>query len=144
MEFENVGPGNREFWNTGRQIFLTETRLIAEEELPNSINDYALKFEIYVKEPWNYGSLVINPRSAWSNLLYYNPWKVGEDATKPFSTEGWATVTIPLKSFNASSLSALLGDTGMGAFQFMFWNDTSGTVEKFAAAIDNIRIVKVK
>jgi len=152
MELANIGPWDNQWWNAGRQIFIKETRLIPEEELTNSINDYALKFEIYAKEPWNYGTLMINPRSAWAFLAPYRPWKVGASSSKPFSTSGWQTVTIPLNMFKtnngsgspAASLSALLGDTGIGTFQFMFWNDGEGTIDKFAIAIDNIRIVKHK
>lgn len=148
MEFANIEPWDTQWWNTGRQINLTETTLIPQAELANPINEYALKFEIYVKEPWNYGTLLINPRTAWKYFAAYRPWKVGT-TTKAFATAGWRTVTIPLNTFKtnngtgtaATTLAELLGDTGKGTFQFMFYNDTAGTIGNFASAIDNIRIV---
>lgn len=152
MEGGPIGAWNNEHWNPGRQIYLNKSKLIPAAELNNSINDYVLKFEIYVKEPWVRGSLAINPTGDWSHLGRYRPWEVGNTSRVFTVSGGWTTVTIPLNKFKscggwcdpATSLSELLGAEGNEPMVFMFWNDSPEKMDKFAFAIDNIRIVKHK
>lgn len=149
MEGGPIAPWNNEFWNAGRQIYLNDSQLLPAAELGNSVSNYVMKFEIYVKEPWASGSLMINPTADWSHLARYRPWEVGTKS-KPFITSGWRTVTIPLNMFKsdgswgspAAALSDLLGTEGKGPLAFMFWNDSPEKVNKFAFALDNVRIVR--
>ena len=154
MEVANIGGGDWSWWNPGRSINLNPSQLLPADELDNPIEDYVMKFEIYVREPWHHGNLMILPQNSWEYVHLYQPWKVNETTTKAFSTEGWKTVTIPLNQFltkengqdgtgdPAPNLSALLGATGNASLNFYFVNNSATLIENFAIAIDNIRIVE--
>lgn len=155
MQFANVSPGNFSWWEGGRSVNLNPSQQIPQAELSNSINDYVMKFEIYVKEPWSAGTLMIQPQGSWTYINLYRPWKISATSTKAFVTEGWRTVTVPLNMFltkennldgtgdPAPNLAALLGATGNSALNFIFVNDGVTEVAKFDIAIDNIRIEKI-
>jgi len=125
---------------------------LSSSELTNPVDNYALKYEISVKKPWSAGSIFIVKDYNWTYLARYEPW-LGTGGS--FSVNGWQTVTIPLSSFKtkangadgtgsaASSLSVLLG-SGAGNTNLMFVNTGTTTVQDFEAAIDNIRVVKIK
>lgn len=117
--------------------------------LQDTLNNYALKFEIAVKKPWLNGSIQIVKDYTWTYSALYRPWKNANGSVMPFKTNGWQTVTIPLSNFlsnglPASTLTALLGPTGKGAINVTVTNDGTTVVADFEAAIDNIRVVKVK
>lgn len=154
MEFAEVGAGDWAWWNPGRSINLNPSQLLPADELDKPIENYVMKFEIYVREPWHHGNLMILPQNSSEFVHLYQPWKVNETTTKAFSTEGWETVTIPLDQFltkengqdgtggPAPNLSALLGATGNASLNFYFVNNSAVPIDNFAIAIDNIRIVK--
>lgn len=114
-----------------------------------------LKFEVNVVSAWKSGSLQMiftpwgtsgtnsyladgsTPRGLWT------PWK----ATGSFQTNGWITVTLPIKNFKFSHTGAelKLADKGnFGGLTFFLWNggeDAKGADCSPEICIDNIRVV---
>lgn len=125
-----------------------------------SIKNYALKFEVYVKKPWSAGAIWISVGKwyAWQNYAArYAPWTSAPSGT--FQPAGWVTATIPLTqflagnpfwktSYNASGLPAsVFSDYPVKALCFMLVNDLGTAVvpaNTLEIAIDNVRIVKVQ
>jgi len=148
MKASNVPAGNGSWWENGRSINISAVQWVPVANLSDTLNHYALKFEIAVAKPWTNGSLQIAKDDSWTHSAFYRPWKNGSSST-PFKTKGWQTVTIPLSNFlsnnlPASTLTELLGAAGKGTLRFMFINDETTAVSDFEAGIDNIRVVKVR
>ena len=109
-------------------------------------------------QPWNGGTLYFKTEFAGESFVArYEPWKIpGSNKTLAFKTEGWQTVTIPLSQFRSeditlgdgdsvTSLNALLGPTGASSYDLTLKNfASSSTATGFYAAIDNIRVQKIK
>jgi hypothetical protein len=127
--------------------------------LSEAVGNWALKFELSVSKPWNGGTLCFeNGFAGGSYIARYEPWQVSATATAPFTTKGWQTVTIPLSSFrgadatlgkgkgaSVASLTTLLGASGNTSLSIYLHNfSTSDTPTGFYAAIDNVRVVKIK
>jgi hypothetical protein len=157
MEFGALTAGDGGWWNENRSINTTVNQLIPEASMNDGLSNYSLKFEIYIKEEWTAGSLIILRGYDWTYTARYAPWSNGDPATpKVYTlTAGWQTVTIPLTEFKktkdnvyasgdpATSLSQLLGgSSGKSSLHFFFVNDGTTATKKFSAAVDNIRIVK--
>lgn len=145
----NIPAGNGNWWDGGRSMNTNPIQWIPVAHLQDTLNNYALKFEIAVNKPWADGSIQIVKDFSWTYFALYRPWKNANGSTMPFRTTGWQTVTIPLSNFlnnglPASTLTDLLGPNGNGALNLTFMNDGTTVVSDFEAAIDNIRIVKVK
>ncbi len=155
MEFSNVGKGDFGWWNGGRSVNTNPVQWVAQSDLNASLDSYAVKFEIFVKEKWNAGSIFVIKDYSWNYVARYEPWKVG-DKVVDVQTTGWQTVTIPLSQFKTkadgidgtgnppASLVSLVGGNGNGSLHLLFVNDGTNTVGAFNAAIDNIRVVKIK
>jgi len=126
--------------------------------LTDTVSHWALQFEISVAHPWNGGTLYIKTDFAGENYVArYEPWKVpGTNKTLAFKTNGWQTVTIPLSEFrkkgtelgdgeSVPSLNLLIGPTGANSYNMTLKNfSPSKTATGFYAAIDNIRVQKIK
>jgi hypothetical protein len=150
-------PGDNSWWSDNRAVLVAEMPWVAEADMSNSISNYALKFEIYVKAPWTNGSLMIGPKIG-DNFPYmarYAPWESVSDGK--FVTNGWTTVTIPLTAFltlkngaydpngsPAANFAALTGGSNKTNLQIMLYNDSTKPITSFDAAVDNVRIVKVQ
>lgn len=155
MEFNNVGKGDMGWWNGGRSINTNPVQWVAQSELNASLDSYAVKFEIFIKEKWNAGTIILAKDYSWNYVARYEPWKVGDNVVD-VQTQGWQTVTIPLTQFKTkadgidgtgnppASIVSLVGGSGNGSLHFLFVNDGTNTVGTFNAAIDNIRVVKIK
>lgn len=155
MSASAVGASDLGWWNGNRSINTNSAQWVSSANLSSSLDTYALKFEISVTKAWSGGSIYIVKDYDWTYLAVYNPWKNTDGTVTNFTTNGWLTVTIPLSSFktkannldgtgdSAPSLSKLLG-SGSGGINFMFVNNGITAVSSFEAAIDNIRIEKVK
>ncbi|MFC2137260.1 glycan-binding surface protein [Bacteroidota bacterium] len=154
----NVPVGNYEWWGNNRVCFLDSINIIPEENMGDIISEYQLKFEMYVNEPWNTGSLSII-LSNWDYRFLMRPWIVDGKRTD-FVTNGWITITVPLNEFlgsegdgdPAESLDDLFWENGFGRIGFPFMNDgadpdnpeTEGIVlETLSIALDNIRLVNI-
>ena len=153
MTASAVSPGDFAWYNGGRSINLNPTQWVPVNELSNSINNYALKFEISVPSttPWVNGSIYVVNNYTWTYVAAYDPWENANGTTTPFYTNGWQTVVIPLSQFRTNdgagspptSLTDLLGSSGNGSISIMFINDGTTTVTAFTAGIDNIRVEKI-
>ena len=126
--------------------------------LSDTVSHWGLQFEISVANPWNGGTLYIKTEFAGESFVArYEPWKIpGTNKTRAYKTNGWQTVTIPLSEFrskvdvlgdgeSALRLNQLLGSTGATSYNMTLKNFApSRTATGFYAAIDNIRVQKLK
>ncbi len=160
----NVTAGDDAWWQDNRSI-ITNTATWANN--PGPIINYALKFEVFVKDNWTAGNIWIAP--GWPNWAYaaeYAPWK----KTGSYKSAGWETVSIPLSSFYkcknnkynpAGDPPATINDLmngnwsgGMFMFRLTTQNgyDANGNEVNTGAiapgslriAVDNIRIERIK
>ncbi len=152
-----LSADNSSWWEEGRSINTKGVQWVPEDNLDDLISDYAFKFEINVPGEWNGTSLFILKDFNWAYVARYEPWKLGEDQTVPFTTNAnWVTVTIPFSQFrnkpdggkdgtgeSAESLKALLGDSGNGGINIFTINDSGQPAPAMNFAIDNIRVVRM-
>lgn len=131
---------------------------IAESNLSDPVDNWAIKFEMSIAHPWNGGTLCFTSGFAGNYMARYEPWQITASGTAAFSTKGWQTVTIPLSSFRASdktlgdgkgasvtSLTSLLGSTGSTSLNIYLHNfSTASITTDFYAAFDNVRVVRIK
>jgi len=113
-----------------------------------------VKFELSVPKatPWTAGSIFVAVNYSFTYIARYRPWINSAGKTTPFATTGWTTVTIPLSGFltnngtgtQVASIKDLVGASGNTGMNIWFMNDGLTTVTAFTAAIDNIRVVKIK
>ncbi|WP_324679060.1 glycan-binding surface protein [Hymenobacter sp. GOD-10R] len=150
---QDLVPANNWDWFNGkRAINSPPGEWVPASELGQPAGNYALKFEIFVKEPWSTGALLVTPSDAWVYIARYEPWKT----TPNFKTTGWMTVTLPLSTFKlkdptlgdgngkaAVTVRDIIGSTDEFV-RMMFVNDTATPLAKLDLAIDNIRVVKIK
>jgi hypothetical protein len=116
------------------------------------LDQYAVKFEINVPAAWTGTSIYVIKDYNFNYLARYEPWQGANGTVVSFTTKGWHTVTIPLSLFRtndgkgtaAGSLSELLGN-GNGAINIQTKNFSAApSASGLEAAIDNIRVVKIK
>lgn len=162
----NVTPGDDSWWQDNRCI-ITNTVPSWAANMNDAIINYALKFEVYVKDNWTAGNLWIAPGWAnWSFIAEYSPWK----KTGSYRSTGWETVSIPLSEFrkaksnrydkggdppaNMNELMNANGSGGMLMFRLTTADGFNSAGNEVATgpiapgslriAIDNIRIEKIK
>ena len=122
--------------------------------IDSSLSSYAVKFELSVTKttPWVNGSIFVAVNYSWTYIARYRPWINSAGKTTPFTTTGWTTVTIPLSNFltnngtgtQVASIKDLVGASGNNGMNIWYINYGSTAVTAFTAAIDNIRVVKIK
>lgn len=136
----------------------TGNKWMPVENLSDPVENWGLQFEISVANPWNGSTLYFKTEFAGETFVArYEPWKIpGSNKTLAYKTLGWQTVTIPLSEFRSKNitlgdgdpvpgLTKLLGPTAAGRYDVTLKNFASSkTATGFYAAIDNIRIVKIK
>ena len=152
---QDAVPANNWDWSNGKRAIISKPQdWVAPSALSEPANNYAMKFEIFVKEPWSTGVLFIGPPTSdtWTYMARYEPWKT----TPNFKTTGWTTVTVPLTQFKKKSAAGVDGGGDAATtvndvvgsvsevVKFMFVNDTATPLAKLDLAIDNIRVVKIK
>nr|WP_240915367.1 glycan-binding surface protein [Chitinophaga oryziterrae] len=145
------GDGN--WWNSQRSINTNDVQWIPVDSLSLSTDQYAFKFEINVPDAWSGTSIYVAKGYSFDYIARYEPWQ-GDNATiTPFTTKGWHTVTIPLSTFRdndgkgtaVANLTTLLGSSGNGSVNIQTKNfSASASASGLRAAIDNIRVVKIK
>jgi hypothetical protein len=122
-----------------------------------SVSNYSMKFELYVKTPWTGGAIWIAVGD-WYGWTSYTarlaPWETATGGK--YQPTGWVTITIPLTQFimgnqywqsswnSAGAPASHFSDyptTGVG---FLIANDQAKAVpaNTINLAIDNVRIVK--
>lgn len=122
-----------------------------------SVNDYSMKFEVYVATPWTAGELWI-ALGGWygwnSYTARFAPWETAPN--NKYQPSGWVTVTIPLKNFikgnefwktawdPSGAQASKFSDYPATDIAFMIANDQAAAVpsKTINIAIDNVRIVK--
>jgi hypothetical protein len=149
-----ITGNNWDWWNGKRGIITNAVNWLPAAEMSKPAGDYAMKFDLYVKEPFSTGVLMIGPppNDSWNYMYRFEPWKIVAD----FKTSGWITVTVPLSEFKkksstgtdgAGDAAATVGDI-IGSIdevaKFMFINDTGTPIAKLDMGIDNIRVLKIK
>lgn len=156
LSFKDVIAGNGAWWDAGRSVNLTSASWVPGGGMTGQLADYALKFEVFVKDPWNSGAIYALKDYSWTYLARYEPFRTGGGAN--YTTTGWRTVTIPFSEFRtqangvdgtgspAANMEALLGSEGKGNLNIFFVNDgsTDVAIDKMRIGIDNIRFVKVR
>lgn len=112
-----------------------------------------LKFEVNVVESWSAGALqmIFTPWATTKVNSYladktvarglWRPW----ETTGSYTTNGWITVSIPLKEFKYDHTGAMLQMPGKGNYGgltfFVFHGGINGTTCTPHICIDNIRVV---
>lgn len=153
LQQDGITGNNWDWWNGKRGIITLKKDWLPASENGNPAANYAMKFDIYVKEPWSTGVLLIGPppNDTWNYMHRYEPWKTQAN----FKTTGWITVTVPLSEFRkkssagtdgagdpASTVADVIGGIDE-IVKFMFVNDTGTPIAKLDMAIDNIRVYKI-
>lgn len=155
LSVSNVPSGNSAWWNGGRSINLNPMQWVKTSDMGEAPAKFAIKFEIYVKDSWKNGTLLIRAANPWEYTARLEPWRDASHST--FTTHGWQTVQIPLNQFKTAdgdgvngagtalkSLSSLLSSDGTAPTTgIMLVNDTEGTIDQLDMAIDNIRVVRI-
>ena len=142
-----LNANNGAWWEWERSINVNSGQWVPAQNLSEPVANYAVKFEINVPGEWNGTTIQITRNYDFYGK--YEPWKK-DDKIVSYTTNGkWVTVTIPLSDFKkdgnqASSLTELLGDSGSGEFHIQAVSGSKATVTGLHAAVDNIRVVKIK
>ncbi|HJT72801.1 MAG TPA: glycan-binding surface protein [Chitinophaga sp.] len=145
--------GDGTWWDWQRSINTNDVQWVPADSLSLPPDEYALKFEISVPAAWTGTSIYIIKGYSFDYMARYEPWQGTNGTISPFTTKGWRTVTIPLSLFRSNdgkgsapaSLTGLLGTTGKGAVNIQTKNfSASPSASGLQAAIDNIRVVKIK
>jgi hypothetical protein len=149
----SMNSGDGASWSTA--IRLNAAQWVPTSSLSDKPENWAIKFEMSVPQPWNGATLVI--ASDITDYVYrFEPWSTPSGAVS-ISTNGWVTVTIPLSSFRAnvsagdgrgaalSDLTKLVGTTGnSGMYLYMHNYGAAPTETGYFAGFDNVRVVKIK
>ncbi len=110
-------------------------------DLPNEIvlspNDYVLKFEMNVSNPWSVGVFKITFGGDGNEELFAHEWKPYIDG-ESYTTDGWVTVTIPLSEWNISGTSSSFVNNPR--FKFFIPGDATEPAAETGIYIDNLRI----
>jgi hypothetical protein len=150
----NLSANDFGWYNGGRGVNMNASQWVPIADIDSSLSSYAVKFELSVPKatPWTAGSMFVAVNYGFTYIARYRPWINSAGKTTPFITTGWTTVTIPLSSFltnngtgnPVASISDLVGSSGNNGMNIWYINDGLTTVTAFTAAIDNIRVVKIK
>ncbi len=154
MSFPSMSAGNWGDGGPGRRLVLNYFQWLPAANANDPITNWAVKFEVYVKQPWIGGCMFVHDWS-WNHTCRYEPFLPAWS----YKTTGWVTVTLPLSSFKSKpssgptayidgtgdaypTVAGLIGNSGNDRLGF-FLNNSLVPVTNFDIAIDNIRIVKV-
>lgn len=150
IEIIPPGPINAKdnsWWTNNRAVMIDSSEWKGVD-ISDPPANYALKFQMYVKEPWVNGSLSVIIDGDGEYRADYAPWK--NTANGQFMTNGWITVTIMLTDFkngdgeSAASVSDLTNGAPGNQVQIMLYNNGETAITSFDAAFDNVRVVKIK
>jgi hypothetical protein len=154
MSFPSMAAGDWGDGSPGRRLVLTYFQWLPVANVNDPTTNWAVKFEIYVKNPWVGGCLFVQDWT-WNHTCRYEPFL----ATGSYQTNGWVTVTLPLSNFKSkptsgptayidgtgtpfATVAGLIGASGNDRLGF-FLDNSLVPQTNFDIAIDNIRIVKL-
>jgi len=138
-------------WSGGRIIILDPVKWMSTAD-STSLDSWAVKFEINVPEAWNGTSLFVSSEHNDFRITW-EPWKTANGKTAAFTTSGWQTITLPFSLFTAgwggtkppTGIKDLLNNPESQSFAIQTMNIGSGnSATGLKAAVDNVRIVKIK
>lgn len=150
MTYTGVAAGDWAWWQGGRSVNIEQTfQWVPVANLNDPMDNYAVKFEFSTKAPWKNGTIMLDKDYGW---VYVSRFELWSTTGAEYKSNGWKTFVIPLSTFkkdngtttSAANLKALLGDDGNGGFNVYFVNAGTDVIDLFDAAIDNIRVVRVK
>jgi hypothetical protein len=146
--------GDNSWYQDNNSIIIDPSAWVSDINAP--LANYALKFEINVTD-WSAGAIWVGTSFPnWNYLASYAPWK--STANGKYSSNGWATVSIPLTQFTqatnnnysstaagAANFNALIGGSS-SMLMIMYANDGTANIAggTFVMGLDNVRIVKIK
>jgi len=150
----NLSAYDYAWYNGGRGVNMNASQWVPAANIGSSLDSYAVKFELSVPAatPWINGSIYVAVNYSFNYIALYRPWINSAGKTVPFTTSGWQTVTIPLSTFRTNNgtgtqvpdITTLIGASGNNGMNVWYINDAGTPVTLFNAAIDNIRVVKIK
>jgi hypothetical protein len=147
-----VNPWDWGAWGGGRIIILDPVKWLPKASETDPLDSWAVKFELNVPQGWNGNSLFVSSEHN-DYRITWEPWKDATGRTFAFTTNGWRTITLPLSLFrkgwggtaSPANLVDLLGNTESNGFAIQTMNISSASsATGLKAAVDNIRIVKIK
>ncbi|MCL6523040.1 MAG: hypothetical protein K6T34_00135 [Thermoflavifilum sp.] len=142
-----IPAGDGSWWTDNRAVMIAASNW-SNVNIADPPANYALKFQVFVKNPWSTGSIHIVINGDFSRWATWAPWQ--QTDSKTFQTNGWITVSIPLSRFvdgngnSASTVSTLTGGQPGATVQLMLYNDGNTPLSGFDAAFDNVRVVKIQ
>jgi hypothetical protein len=149
---DQIAPWDWGAWNSKRILVLDSVQWVPAANVNDPLNAWAVKFDINVPDDWNGNTLFVNSEHN-DFKARFEPWKDADGDAFSFSTSGWQTVVIPLSQFRngwngttaPTSIKQLLGDKGKSPMILQTMNITDKTTPTgLNAAVDNIRVVKIK
>ncbi len=153
LQNDVVNPWDWAAWDGGRIIILDPVQWLPAENINDSLDTWAVKFELNVPKAWNGNSLFVSSEHNDYRILF-EPWKDAVGNTFSFTTDGWQTITLPLSLFAndwgrgaapANFTGLLDGPTGNSAIAIQTMNISDApSATGLKAAVDNIRIIKIK
>jgi hypothetical protein len=151
------GDGYGGGWPPTYQIAFDQEQWIPQANLSDSIQNYALKFEISIPQTWNGSAINIEVNDNKTFIYRWEPWQI--TGTKvAYTTKGWITLTVPFTEFRKTDatlgdgrgvamtkFSDILDSSGNGkCYIFVHNYGSSATATGFYGAFDNLRVVKIK
>jgi hypothetical protein len=149
---DQLAPWDWGAWSSKRILVLDSVQWVPAENVNDPLNAWAVKFDISVPDDWNGNTLFVSSEHN-DFKARFEPWRDASGDTFSFSTSGWQTVVIPLSQFRngwngttaPTSIKQLLGDKGKSPMVLQTMNITDMTTPTgLNAAVDNIRVVKIK
>lgn len=147
-----IPPWDWQAWAGGRIIILDAVKWLPAANANDPLDSWAVKFELNVPQGWNGNSLFVSSEHN-DYKITWEPWKKANGQTFAFTTNGWQTITLPFSLFMKNwggttppaDLTDLLGSTESNGFAIQTMNIASAnSATGLNAAVDNIRIIKIK
>jgi len=148
-----INPGDGSWYGDNRAVMIDAHAPWPGVDITKTPDNYAIKFEMNVKDSWKDGALTIAINGDFDHLARLAFW----ETTPGYTTNGWQTITVPLSAFLASNegaydaggspaatVSTLTGGAKDATIQIMLINDGTTVLSPFDAAFDNVRVVKIK
>jgi len=98
------------FWRNGGDLG------VPGDTVGTDVDNYSLKFDLYTLDPITDGTFKIRFNSSVSGVDSFYDWAPWTASAKPFVTNGWTTITIPLADMSQTDYAGLDLEFGM-AFQ---------------------------